>query len=450
MLDDTTPAVQDDMTACHVGSSPADGRTQCQNMALLQKSAVREHAVRPPIHSSPADKASLHPAKKSLATATDIIEQAIETNQMPHLLDVLKKKLRNTNSSKDPPATESRADAAETVRKELEKYKESSPKGMSKQLDFKKAKETSSRSKVSKLKEHVNDDEKMSSEVEDDKETLSKGSADKYKATNMREPKISASPVKSATIASRPSAADVDTDEVATSKSPKVHVAESTKEKTTGSAIQKKDISRTAVPTAEDRLGSPSSVSTVDGSKADLDEKGFRQIVSLRDRGQMKKFLRRVVRTTGLFIAREDGLDKAAASLSRGKGGHLTHSYKDLTEKVAAAAAEPNSWVTIVSPHSKASPRHGPIDEPDLGPGLTAPLNQDGYSQVAELRSASQMAVFIQRIINRMGFTVKNKYGLQGIVPWFNGESATQSYGALQREIQNTAMTPGQWVTADA
>mmetsp|Transcript_72420 Transcript_72420/g.132586 ORF Transcript_72420/g.132586 Transcript_72420/m.132586 type:complete len:515 (-) Transcript_72420:150-1694(-) len=488
VLDMTTPADEHHMTSCHVASSPADGRSRCQDMALLQKSAVREHTAVLPSHGSSAGegkgkfqgevdgkgKGSTNlalkgegkskgstKAKESLATATDLIDEAAETSQMPEVLDLLKKKLRDAKKGHEKASARNMRDLAifsNLAKKKLDVSSNAPPttnvaktataaKSTSKHQELRKSKETSSGiSKASKPKEHSPNDEEMSSHI-DEEEPLAKASTDKSKSSNRHQPKISASPAKHATSPSTSPRADVDTEKVATSKTPKEHLVETEKEKTLGSAIQRKDTTKAAVSKAEEeQIVSPSVASTVDGSKVALNEKGYRQVVTLQDKDQMKKFLRRVVRSTGLFIAHEHGLDSTATSFSKGKGGHK---YADLTEKIAAAAAEPDSWVTITSPHSKVSTRPGPIDEPDLGPGLTAPLNQDGYLQVAELKSSSQMAVFIQRIINRLGFTVKNKYGLQGIVPWFNGENATQSYRALQREIQNTAMTPGQWVTAD-
>jgi hypothetical protein len=86
----------------------------------------------------------------------------------------------------------------------------------------------------------------------------------------------------------------------------------------------------------------------------------------------------------------------------------------------------------------------------ELGPGTTSPLDEDGYSSVAALKDMQQMEFFTRRLISQMGIRVRDQGGLQGIMPFYDGETSKQSFSALKDELQKTSKATGAWVTDEA
>merc|ERR1719440_2551899 len=87
-----------------------------------------------------------------------------------------------------------------------------------------------------------------------------------------------------------------------------------------------------------------------------------------------------------------------------------------------------------------------PVARPSLGPGLTETLNEQGYKTVAKLNNAGEMNAFIHRLINHLGLEVKDRNAILGVVPWYDGTNATQSYEALTYELLQTSLKPEMWV----
>merc|ERR1712232_806701 len=52
--------------------------------------------------------------------------------------------------------------------------------------------------------------------------------------------------------------------------------------------------------------------------------------------------------------------------------------------------------------------------------GTSAALSEEGYQQVASLKSDEQMNEFILRVLNQDGLEGNSSY-LQGLVPWYSG-----------------------------
>lgn len=67
--------------------------------------------------------------------------------------------------------------------------------------------------------------------------------------------------------------------------------------------------------------------------------------------------------------------------------------------------------------------------------GNTAPLNNAGYRSVAKLKNPDEMEIFVKRIISHRGLHVLDEGSLKGMVPYYCGKKATQSFKALSEEI---------------
>merc|ERR1719487_77204 len=66
---------------------------------------------------------------------------------------------------------------------------------------------------------------------------------------------------------------------------------------------------------------------------------------------------------------------------------------------------------------------------------IAAPLDEIGYKKVAALKRHAAMEAYIRRIVSNTGCRVADESGLQGVVPFYSGEVAVQSYAALEAEI---------------
>jgi len=159
----------------------------------------------------------------------------------------------------------------------------------------------------------------------------------------------------------------------------------------------------------------------------------------------MEAYLRRVVHKHGLLIKGDEGLQKFSDACKDGKG---PNSYTDLSQEICAEATKSTGFACILEKWAKEfdNEAFAVVANPKMGPGLTEPLNEDGYTAVSKLKSNEEMNVFIHRVVNHLGLEVKDRWGLLGLVPWFDGEDAKQSFAALTTEILGAAMKPDQWV----
>merc|ERR1712187_178081 len=78
-------------------------------------------------------------------------------------------------------------------------------------------------------------------------------------------------------------------------------------------------------------------------------------------------------------------------------------------------------------------------------------MGEEGYRDAVSLRSTSQMADFISRIINEMEINgvragrVLDRHKLLGFARWFSGEANVQSLSQIRRELPGKERE--KWVT---
>jgi hypothetical protein len=77
------------------------------------------------------------------------------------------------------------------------------------------------------------------------------------------------------------------------------------------------------------------------------------------------------------------------------------------------------------------------------------PLDETGYLGVASTRDNRKMERFVERLASDMALTVVDPGGLKGMVPFYSGRKATQSFEALQAELLSTARVSDGWVQRD-
>lgn len=67
--------------------------------------------------------------------------------------------------------------------------------------------------------------------------------------------------------------------------------------------------------------------------------------------------------------------------------------------------------------------------------GMDAPLNEIGYKKVAKLKSQPEMETFVKRVISQRKLYIVDEGSLKGLLPYYDGVKAKQSYKALDEEI---------------
>lgn len=77
----------------------------------------------------------------------------------------------------------------------------------------------------------------------------------------------------------------------------------------------------------------------------------------------------------------------------------------------------------------------------------SVPLNEDGYIALATSRNNRKMERFVERLLGEMSLEVVDVGGLKGLVPYYSGQKATQSFDTLQHELRTTARKPDSWLT---
>jgi hypothetical protein len=68
--------------------------------------------------------------------------------------------------------------------------------------------------------------------------------------------------------------------------------------------------------------------------------------------------------------------------------------------------------------------------------GATAPLDETGYTAIAELCDSPEMTRFVRRQISAIGCRITDQNALAGFVPWYSGEADVQSYDKLDGELR--------------
>merc|ERR1719253_1535829 len=114
-----------------------------------------------------------------------------------------------------------------------------------------------------------------------------------------------------------------------------------------------------------------------------------------------------------------------------GEAGAST--FGSIKGKVLNMLGKPDAWV--------ADP-----EVPPPAKGADAPLNDEGYTYTANLRSNIEMVSFINRVVDSMGLQVINTGGPEGLAPFFSGDRKVSDLRSLKQEIFKAARAPGSWV----
>jgi hypothetical protein len=148
------------------------------------------------------------------------------------------------------------------------------------------------------------------------------------------------------------------------------------------------------------------------GSTAPVTQRGYEQVAALKSDEEMKTFMRRLAAAEARVINGEGELNGVAPFYSGTVG---TQDLARLQNELRHA-----TWVAE-------------------GPGRTAPLSEPGYQVVAQLKSKENFMAFARRILDQANLKVADEGSFKGLVPYYDGETAIQSFEQLQHELTSAA-----------
>merc|ERR1712227_58984 len=97
---------------------------------------------------------------------------------------------------------------------------------------------------------------------------------------------------------------------------------------------------------------------------------------------------------------------------------------------------------TVLAP--KVSKPHR-VEDDDAEFADSVSLGESGYRKIAKLESTSEMEHFIKRVVDELGYKISDVGSLHGVVPYYSGKKAVQSYSALKDELARVSKKKGGW-----
>merc|ERR1712046_311481 len=100
--------------------------------------------------------------------------------------------------------------------------------------------------------------------------------------------------------------------------------------------------------------------------------------------------------------------------------------------------SEPNTVFSGL-PNTEAFNSRVAYIRPEKLKANSASLNEDGYKRIAKLKDDREMALFITRVAEMLGYKIRDDSMLSGVAPYYSGKKATQSLKALKQEMKRAA-----------
>lgn len=165
------------------------------------------------------------------------------------------------------------------------------------------------------------------------------------------------------------------------------------------------------------------------GSTASLTEDGYRQVAKLKDDNEMKNFIVRVIENYDCKVEDVGGLMGFVPWFSGTTG---TQSLAQLEDALLfAVLADGKPWISYRNTAGIT--------------GANAPLNLQGYVEVACVRNDEEMRTFAKRICANLEIKIIDEGGFEGMIQYFSGASTFQSFETLVSELRAAAKAPHSW-----
>lgn len=178
------------------------------------------------------------------------------------------------------------------------------------------------------------------------------------------------------------------------------------------------------------------------GSTASLDDEGYMKVASTKDPRQMEMYMLRLIYGMGLQVQDHAGL---LGVIPYYDGEKSFQSFLGLKDEVLRNLKHQNSWVTAKGT-SVSGALHRSFAQLAVTSADSAPLTEDGYHEIAALRSTPDMIQFVRRVVADLGLCVEDVGGLAGFAMWYSGEKDTQSLDHLRAEVMNASEYNGTWL----
>jgi len=166
------------------------------------------------------------------------------------------------------------------------------------------------------------------------------------------------------------------------------------------------------------------------GTTAAMDEEGYVAVAKLKDDEEMKTFMLRLIEDYDCHVNDEGGLMGVIPWFS---GTTAVQSLVKLEDSLLfAVLANGERWISYKNSAGTT--------------GTNAPLDLQGYMEVAIIRKDFEMQAFARRLAEHMGVEVADEGGLAGMIKYHSGAAAPfQSFDKLQAEIKSAAASPHTW-----
>jgi hypothetical protein len=165
------------------------------------------------------------------------------------------------------------------------------------------------------------------------------------------------------------------------------------------------------------------------GSTASLTEDGYREVAKLKDDLEMKSFIVRVIENYDCKVDDEGALIGFVPWFS---GTTSTQSLAQLEDALLfAVLADGKPWISYRNTAGIT--------------GANAPLNLQGYVEIACVRNDQEMRTYASRICNNLEIKIIDEGGFEGMIKYFSGAATFQSFDSLVSELKAAAEAPNSW-----
>jgi len=93
----------------------------------------------------------------------------------------------------------------------------------------------------------------------------------------------------------------------------------------------------------------------------------------------------------------------------------------------------------------KVSKPHRVENDDEDSEAATVSMSESGYKKVVKLESEHEMELFIKRVVDELGYKISDVGSLKGVIPYYSGKKAVQSYAALKEELQRVSKKKTGW-----
>lgn len=165
------------------------------------------------------------------------------------------------------------------------------------------------------------------------------------------------------------------------------------------------------------------------GKMASLDESGYQAVAKLKDDYEMQIFIQRVIEEYDCRVKDDGGLMGIVPWFS---GTVAEQSFMKLEDELLfAVLADGEPWLEYKNTAGIS--------------GESAPLDFQGYVEIACMRSDEAMMKFVRRLCMDMKIRITDEGGLQGVIALYSGSSSFQSFEKLKSELLSAAASPQSW-----